>query len=139
MNPETVFSLANGLALLGWISLALVPRRTSHLIAGALIPLGLAIAYASLLGARMGHTQGSFSSLAQVALLFSDPWLLLAGWIHYLAFDLFIGSWEARDAERSGVPRWALTICLFLTFLIGPVGLLAYLGARAFRTRSLAV
>jgi hypothetical protein len=40
--------------------------------------------------------------LSAVAMLFSNPWLLLAGWTHYLAFDLFIGSWKLRDARDCG-------------------------------------
>jgi len=50
--------------------------------------------------------------------------LLLAGWVHYLAFDLFIGSWEVEDAAANGIPHWLLLPCLFLTLMVGPVGLL---------------
>ncbi len=53
---------------------------------------------------HFGGSKGGSGSLAEVSMLFQDPWLLLAGWVHYLAFDLFIGSWEARDAARSGIP-----------------------------------
>ena len=48
--------------------------------------------------------EGGFGSLADVATLFGKPELLLAGWIHYLAFDLFIGAWEVRDAQRNEHP-----------------------------------
>jgi hypothetical protein len=64
-----------------------------------------------------------------VAQLFADPWLLLAGWLHYLAFDLLVGTWEARDSIERGVPRWILVPCLFLTFMFGPAGWLAYVAA----------
>ena len=60
--------------------------------------------------------------------LFGDEALLLAGWVHYLAFDLFVGSWEVRDAQRLGIPHLLVVPCLVLTFLFGPVGLLLYLG-----------
>ncbi len=59
--------------------------------------------------------------------LFALPQVLLAGWVHYLAFDLFTGSWEARDAVRLGISRWLVAPCLVLTFLFGPVGLALYL------------
>jgi len=52
---------------------------------------------------------------------------LLAGWVHYLAFDLFVGSWEARDALSHRIPHLAVIPCLLLTFLFGPAGLLLYL------------
>jgi hypothetical protein len=70
---------------------------------------------------------GGFSTLAQVAVLFSSPYALLAGWIHYLAFDLFTGAWQAREAARLGISRWIVLPCLLLTFLLGPLGLALFL------------
>ena len=62
--------------------------------------------------------------------LFDNPWALLAGWTHYLAFDLFIGGWEVRDAQRRGIPHLLIVPALVLTFLLGPAGLLLYLAIR---------
>ena len=60
--------------------------------------------------------------------------------MHYLAFDLFIGSWEVRDARRHGVPHVLVIPCLLMTFLLGPIGLLAYWSCCApQKTRTLAV
>jgi hypothetical protein len=78
-----------------------------------------------------GGTPGGFGSLAAVALLFANRWMLLAGWIHYLAFDLFIGSWEVRDAQKNGVPHVLVIPSLALTFMFGPAGLLLYFLTRA--------
>jgi len=78
-------------------------------------------------------TEGGFSSLADVSKLFENPWALLAGWTHYLAFDLFIGGWEVRDAHDRGVPHLFIVPALVLTFLFGPAGLLVYLAIRALR------
>jgi len=83
-----------------------------------------------VLAAHWGESAGGFGSLREVAALFANPWLLLAGWIHYLAFDLFVGAWEVRDAAENAVPHWLVIPCLALTFLFGPVGLLSYFGAR---------
>lgn len=69
----------------------------------------------------------SFSTLDSVYAIFQNPALLLAGWVHYLAFDLFIGSWEVRDARRIGIPHLLVVPCLIGTFLVGPIGLLLYL------------
>ena len=63
--------------------------------------------------------------------------MLLAGWIHYLAFDLFIGGWETRDAVRNGIPHLLVIPCLLLTFMLGPIGLLAYFALRSGRLRAL--
>ncbi len=133
--PDLLFSLANPLALLGWALLALTPRWrfTKTLVLSGALPLALAVAYAGLLAAHyLGPHggEGGFGSLARVAALFRDPWALLAGWVHYLCFDLFTGAWEVRDAQRRGVPHGALVPALALTFLFGPVGLLVYFGVR---------
>ena len=77
---------------------------------------------------------GGFSSLPDVALLFTNRWMLLAGWIHYLAFDLLIGAWEVRDARQRAIPHLLVLPCLFLTFMFGPAGWLLYMGLRAVRT-----
>jgi len=65
-----------------------------------------------------------------VSRLFSDPWVLLAGWVHYLAFDLVVGARVARDAVERGVSRWLVVPCLVLTLMFGPAGFLAYSIAR---------
>lgn len=135
LTPDFLFSLTNPLAMIGWALLVLAPRwrGTRALVLSGAWPLGLAVAYAVLIGAHYlgGHGgEGGFASLAQVAALFHNPWALLAGWVHYLCFDLFTGAWEARDAQRRGVPHWALVPALALTFLFGPVGLLVYFGVR---------
>jgi hypothetical protein len=127
MSAETLFSLANLVAVAGWLLLIALPRnRTATAVAGTGIPLLMAALYLTVLAVNWGNARGSFSTLHGVAELFSNPWLLLAGWIHYLAFDLFVGTWETRDAMAHGVPRWLLVPSLLLTFLFGPVGFLAY-------------
>ena len=138
MTAEQVFSIANTIALLGWVVLAVFgPRRwAAPLVTGAILPLLFAVLYAGLIAVNIGKTEGSFSTLAGVAMLFSNPWLLLAGWVHYLAFDLFIGSWEVRDARSHSIPHWMVIPCLALTFFFGPVGLLLYFVLRFARTRS---
>lgn len=126
MSPEQIFSLLTLVTLSGWLLLALLPRRRD-VVAGKAIPALLAIAYIAILAVNLRGGSGGFSSLADVALLFSNPWLLLAGWTHYLAFDLFVGSWETRDAVERGLPRLLLLPCLVLTFLFGPAGWLLYM------------
>ncbi len=142
MTPEQIFSLSNTIALLGWFLLVFAGRRTrwaAPLICGVILPVVLACTYAFLLAAHWGETKGSFNTLAGVAALFSNRWLLLAGWIHYLAFDLFIGSWETRDAKINGIPHLLVLPCLLLTFFFGPVGLLLYVMMRTLRKKSICV
>jgi hypothetical protein len=123
-----LFSIAGDIVLPAWILLIFVPRwRWTQRLATFVVPLLLAGIYGALLihGGRVKG--GGFSSLDQVARLFSSRDLLLAGWIHYLAFDLFTGAWVTRDALRLGLSRWIVAPCLVLTFLFGPLGLALYL------------
>lgn len=131
MDFEQVFSLASLAAMIGWIVLALTPIRRPFMLGLArCIGVGLAVAYAVQLGLSWGRSDGGFGSLAEVKRLFSVDGVLLAGWIHYLAFDLWVGAWEVEDAHRRGLNHWLLLPSLFLTFMFGPVGLLSYLVLR---------
>ena len=82
---------------------------------------------------------GGFGSLGEVMALFTMPEIALAGWIHYLAFDLFVGAWEVRTARREGIAFLLVLPCLVLTFLFGPAGFLVFLMLRAARARQLNV
>jgi hypothetical protein len=133
LNAETIFATANLMAVAGWLLLIVAPRnRWATQTAGTIIPITLAAVYLVLLAINWGGSRGGFSSLQDVAELFSNPWLLLAGWVHYLAFDLFVGTWEVRDSFENGLPRLLVVPCLLLTFLFGPLGFLAYHVTRRF-------
>ena len=133
MSPTPVFSIANFVALCCWLLLIVLPGRkwVNHLVAGVVVPAAFAALYTVVIAVHFFGSEGGFSSLADVALLFSNPWLLLAGWIHYLAFDLLVGSWEARDARDRGIHHLFVAPCLVLTFLFGPAGWLLYLCIRS--------
>ena len=102
-------------------------------IAGLAVPVLLAIAYTGLVLAFWSRAPGGFGSLPEVMALFTMPEIALAGWIHYLAFDLFVGAWEVRTARREGIAFLLVLPCLVLTFLFGPAGFLVFSGLRAAR------
>lgn len=144
-GPELGFAAASNTAVLGWLLLLaslVAPLRWRALlrrVGGRIVPALLAAGYiaALLIGFADARVRGGFGSLSEVAALFSVPGLLLAGWIHYLAFDLLIGRWQIDDwtggggacAGRgiSGPAAWWLWPCLALTFMFGPAGWLLYL------------
>jgi hypothetical protein len=128
MTPELVFTLSNGLAVVAWILLAALPgqRWVTDIVAGRLVPGFFAVAYIAIVVTVWPQSQGSFSTLAGVSTLFDHPWLLMAGWLHYLAFDMLTGVWEVRDARERGVPHLLVVPCLFLTLMFGPAGWLGY-------------
>lgn len=127
---DTIFSATNALAMIGWAGLILLPGRrfVVQVLARVLIPVVIAVVYISLMVGHVGSSPegGGFGSLAGVATLFTVDGLLLAGWIHYLAFDLFVGSWEVTDSRKEGIPHLFLVPCLVLTFMAGPAGLAVY-------------
>ncbi len=133
MDADTLFQIASTTVLAGWASLLISPfaPTISDRVAGIGVPALLSIAYAGLVMAFWSGAKGGFDSLDNVALLFQTPQILLAGWIHYLAFDLFVGAWIARTARQAGTGFWLVVPCLVLTFLFGPVGFFAFLSIRA--------
>lgn len=128
MQPETTFLVGNNLAMAGWILLVFAPkwRWTQRIVIYGSIPLLLGIAYLFIIIFGFGRAEGGFNSLEGVQQLFQNPWMLLAGWLHYLAFDLFIGSWELSNAQKLGINHFLVIPCLLLTFFFGPIGLLLY-------------
>jgi ABA4-like protein len=138
MNPDQVFSICNSTALLGWLILVFAGRKrwAAPLVTGFVLPLLFGAIYSAVVIRYWGETPGGFGSLSAVASLFSNRWMLLAGWVHYLAFDLFVGSWEVRDAQERGVRHVFVIPALVLTFLFGPAGLVLYFLTRTTITRS---
>jgi multisubunit Na+/H+ antiporter MnhB subunit len=129
MSAETLFSICNTLVLPQWLLLIFAPRWiwTQRLIQSYVIPLLLALAYIFLLATHIHESpDGGFSSLAAVKNLFAADFLLLAGWIHYLAFDLVVGSWIVLDSQKTGLRHWLVVPCLIFTFMLGPFGFLLY-------------
>ncbi len=128
MSAETLFAICNTLVLPGWLLLVVMPRWkwTTTVITSVIMPFLLGLVYLYLVLVYFGKAGGDFGSLAGVTELFQNPYILLAGWLHYLAFDLFIGSWEVRDAQRLGMSHWLVIPCLALTFMFGPIGLGLY-------------
>ena len=135
MPLETMFSVANSVALAGWIALLASPFSPvwTQRIAASALPLLLAIGYTGLVLAFWSDGEGGFDTLEAVMALFRRPEIVLAGWIHYLAFDLFVGAWEVRTARAKGIPFWLTVPCLVLTFLLGPAGFLLFCALRAAR------
>jgi hypothetical protein len=141
VTSASLFSGVNLLALAGWAVLAVGIAARSPLLerlAGQLVPLALSAGYTALIGVHWSSADGGFGSLPDVAALFESPGMLLAGWIHYLAFDLFVGAWIAGDVRERALPRWLLLPVLPAVFLFGPAGLLLWFGIRtACRARAL--
>ncbi len=132
MSDNTVYLFANCLALAGWFFLFLSAFTSLkvHWLAGRAVPVALAILYCAFMASLLPFKGGSFGSLESLTSLFAQPEIALVGWIHYLAFDLFIGGWQVETAKREILPSSILIPSLLLTLFFGPAGLLFFLAAR---------
>ena len=133
LDPHLAFSLTGPLVLAGWagliLSLFVKPvRPIAWPAAQFAVPAILAALYVPLIWAGFGEAQGGgYGSIDEIRALFASDSALVAGWFHYLAFDLFVGSWIVRDGIERNVPRLLILLCLPLAFLFGPAGLLLFL------------
>ncbi len=140
MGWDTVFAITNILALGGWLLLILAPRGALVFSAITYVGVGLlcliyVVGFAGLLGGLVdggGPSQPltDYSVAGLQGAMFQNPGGTVIGWTHYLAFDLFIGLWIARDADTKGFSRWWQAPILFCTFMAGPLGLLIWLAVR---------
>ena len=133
IDPTMAFNLAGKLVILGWLGLIASlfverARPAAQMAARLIIPALLAIAYGLLIWTGFGEApDGGFGSIAEIRALFTSDSALVAGWLHYLAFDLFVGSWIVADGLRRRIPALLILPCLPLTFLLGPLGLLLFI------------
>jgi len=133
MDPAALFRVVNVLPLPIWLVWMAVPSsQVSRTLARSVWPwVVLASAYVAFIAIAIGSAAGfdprAYASLEGVMRLFDSRWATLAGWTHYLCFDLFVARWIMNDAPDAGY--W-LTPILFLTLMFGPVGLLCYLAVR---------
>ena len=140
---ERFFATTNTVALAAWIMLLLLPGRrlVSHVLCAVIVPAALAAAYATVIGWKLATSPpaGDLGTIAGLRAAFADDWVFAAAWTHYLAFDMVVGAWIARDAVRLGIPWPLRSLALVLTFLLGPAGFLLHLVARLALRRRVAV
>src|SRR5262245_17194065 len=106
MSLNAIFQLCTVAALAGWLVLLIAPIAPTFAdrISGLLVPVLLAVVYSGLMLAFWSRAEGGFDNLPNVMRLFTKPEIALAGWIHYLAFDLFVGHGKcARRAQRASL------------------------------------
>lgn len=136
-NHRRTYAVINGSSAPIWLAMILAPRSrvTRWLVQRAtLLFIGLGMGYDALLASGIARSGDviDFRDPETVRGALSDPAFFLAGWTHYIAFDLFVGRWIWQDSLARG--RRA-RLALLLTWLAGPAGLSLYLVQRG-RPRS---
>jgi len=139
MDGELLLKVLNVPVLLGWAAMVLAPRArfTRWVLESDVIPLVIGAVYLALVAPHLPGLLGQFDTLEHIGAALQRPGMLLAGWIHYLAFDFLVGRVVLADAQRRGIPHLLVVPCLLLTFMLGPTGYLAYAAVRLLTRRFL--
>ncbi|TRX61431.1 DUF4281 domain-containing protein [Fulvivirga sp. M361] len=139
MDTNQVFQIVNTAVLPGWIILAVFPGKRWRNITIYTLALFMALVYGFyVITGFSDFNPSAFSTLAGVKHLFTLDQAVLAGWIHYLTFDLLIGNWIVNQSIRHKIKHYWVIPCLFFCFMFGPLGYLFFSLVRVFKTRSLA-
>ena len=140
MAWSALFSFTNAVALIAWAFLLIGPRgpKTAAIILYFGVGI-LCLAYAAMFAGQFDQfLRTDLIGIEGIRALFATDGGIVLGWTHYLAFDLFIGQWIAKDADHKGFSRWLQAPVLLLTLLVGPIGLLIWLFIRERRARAVA-
>ena len=125
-----LFTIANTAILFAWLPLLVAPKKkiAQTLIAFPYVPLVISLFYLYFLLSDGGLSEADFSSLEGILKLYhqATPEAAAAGWMHYLAFDFWVGCWVLRDAQKRELPHALILLPLLSTFMLGPVGVLLY-------------
>lgn len=138
MSLETVFSLSSLPVLPFWLLMIVLPRWswTERIMRSPLVILAPALLYIVLVVPRFGEISAAVRNpdLAGIAALLGTPVGATIGWVHFLAFDLFVGRWAYLDSRERRISPWLMAPVLYLTLMLGPLGFTLYLALRALYT-----
>ena len=139
MTNSEVFQLCNTAILPAWLVLIFFSRSKWRNWVIYIFCIALSAVYAFyVIAGFSAFDPASFSSLEGVKQLFTKDEALLAGWVHYLVFDLLVGNWIVNQSIQHGIRQYWVIPCLFFCFMFGPVGYLIFSGIKVLKVRSLA-
>lgn len=132
LDLGALYGLTGTLIIICWVLLILHPDRSSRFVTVPKfgIPTLFGLIYAGIMMAKFFGSGGGYGSIAAVRALFAHDDILLAGWLHYLAYDFFIGVWIAEQADRAGLSRQIQALILVVAFMFPPMGLVLFLATR---------
>ena len=139
MTYKIIFNIYNTGILIFWLLLLVFPKSklTQKMTDFPWIPLVIAFGYIYFLGTSDSIFSVDFSSLSALTEMFqnSNPRGVAAGWLHYLAFDFWVGCWILRDSQKKGVKHAFIIFPMLFTFMLGPVGVIIYTLVLAFQKK----
>ena len=129
-----VFQASNLLVMPFWLLMIFAPRWvwTRRIIGSPLVSLPAALLYAVLVLPNVLSLLPALAnpSLTGIAALLGTPQGATIAWVHFLAFDLFVGRWAYLDSLKNGINVFVMAVMLFLILMFGPLGFAVYLGVR---------
>ena len=142
---ENIYLWSNFGLIPFWLMLAIAPNSkfTQILLNSIVLPLILSTAYiyviyqSILLDESLINIFKLYLSLDNLYTIFSVESFLLVFWLHFLALNLFLGSWIARDGVKYNLPRGLVVVPLILVYFTGPIGLILYWFIRIFKAKKL--
>jgi hypothetical protein len=138
MTPTEVFSISGMITAPMWALMIFLPKWkvTQILIKFKIIPLILSLIYGFYIiqAIQIGGMM-DFGSLSSVMTLLTEENAALAGWIHYLAFDLLVGMWIVNQNKTLQIHQLIIAPCLFATFMFGPIGFLLFMIIKALKQK----
>lgn len=139
MEVQEMFQMVNAMVLPGWLVLAVFPRRSwrNTVIYSLAIVLALIYGFYIITGLP-SFDLSAFSTLYSVKQLFTMDQVVLAGWVHYLVFDLLVGNWVVNQSVRHRIKHYWIIPCLLFCFMFGPLGYLLFTLIRVLKTKSFA-
>ena len=131
---EQVFSFSSALVMPFWFLMIVFPhwRWTNRIMQSLLVFVPVALLYALLVLPRFSDIflEVVNPTLSGISVLLGTPEGATIGWVHFLAFDLFVGRWVYLNSRENSISAWIMAPVMFFCLMLGPIGLLLYLGVR---------
>jgi hypothetical protein len=130
----TLFSLSSLLVMPFWLLMIFLPgwTWTKRVIASPWIAAFAAALYGALVLPSVLQILPAVMnpSLEGIQSLLGTPADATIAWVHFLAFDLFVGRWVYLDSRERGLSPFIVSPILFFVLMLGPLGFLVYLFVR---------
>jgi hypothetical protein len=144
-GPEIIYLWLSFGVLPFWLTLIFLPNSRVSLIfiSSIFLPIIFSLIYSYMIYQLIINGENIFESfdlylgIENLLSLFSNDIFLLIFWIHFLAINLFLGSWVSRDALRYSVPKFLSGISLISIYFTGPLGLVLYWFSRIFYSKKI--
>ena len=123
-----------------WLVLLFLPNsKLGSIFVSSIFPIFLLtgaytfVFYKSYLGSYdFGNNFSLYLGLNNLVDLFSNQEFLIIFWIHFLAINLFCGSWIVNDYQKFNISKGLVFLPLIITYFIGPIGIFIYWVIRIF-------